>query len=85
MKREPFPFQLQRYAFILALVAMLAAMVCSVLKRTHVAEQAGIVVYIFLVIGVVAAFVGETRTEQSDEGNGVARKSNKTRLRKRSV
>ena len=74
-----------RIAFGLALAAMLVAMAFSVLKRTHMAEQAGVVAYIFLVIGVVAAFVGEMRTKPSDQGNGVDRNSSKTRLRKRSV
>ena len=77
--------KLSRMAFGLALAAMLVAMAFSILLRTNVAEQAGVVAYIFLVIGVAAVFVGEMRTKPSDQGNGVDRNSSKTRLRKRSV
>lgn len=77
--------QLFRFVLSLVFIAMLVAMIFSVLKRTHVAEQAGVVAYIFLVIGVAVAFVDEMRTKPSDQHNGASRDSKKTRLRKQSV
>ena len=62
MKTEQVVSLLARIAFGLALAAMLAALLFSILRRTTVAEQAGVVSYVFLVIGACLSFIENLRS-----------------------
>ena len=65
MKTKLLLSRLSQAAFGLALIALLTALMFSILRQTNIAEQAGVISYVFLVIGVVLSFIVEIRSGRS--------------------
>lgn len=85
MKTEHLLFKISRVVFGFSLAAMLVAMVFSILRKTNIAEQAGVVSYIFLAIGVCITFVDEIRGQKSEVSRNISSGTRKVNSRSRAV
>jgi len=76
--------KISRLSFFFALLSILVALIFSLLRNTTLAEHAGVVTYICMVLGVVTMVVDELRTTHISIKED-KKHSHKQTMRRRSV
>lgn len=59
--KEPILSVVSRLSFGIALSAIIVALIFSLLRNQYIAEQAGVVTYVFMVFGVITTIADEIR------------------------
>lgn len=85
MKNESLVSKVSRLMFGCALLAFLIAALFSVLRKNGIAEQAGVVTYIFLVMGVVCMFIDELSGNQIEHKVDSSTKKKKKNSRRYAI
>lgn len=85
MKNESLVLKISRVMFGCALLAIVFAALFSVLRKNGIAEHAGVVTYVFLVMGVVCMFIDELTAKQMEHKVNSSTKKKKKNSRRQAV
>jgi len=85
MKNESLVSKISRFMFGCALLAIVTAALFSLLRKNGIAEQAGVVTYIFLVMGVLCLFIDELTAKQVEHKVNSSTKKKKKNSRRHAI